>query len=56
MDYNSDMKKLDKTEEYNDWFNDLTDKPVKARIQARIDRLQDGNAGDLSPLAKESAN
>lgn len=41
------MKNLEKTHEYQDWFTGLPDKLVKARIQARIDRLQDGNAGDV---------
>jgi len=30
----------------------LSDKLVKARIQARIDRLQDGNAGDVAPVGE----
>jgi len=44
------MRNLEKTREYQDWFTGLSDKLVKARIQARIDRLQDGNAGDVSPV------
>lgn len=44
------MKNLEKTREYQDWFTSLSDKLVKARIQARIDRLQDGNAGDVAPV------
>lgn len=44
------MKSLEKTREYQDWFTSLSDKLVKARIQARIDRLQDGNAGDVAPV------
>lgn len=44
------MKNLEKTREYQDWFTSLPDKLVKARIQARIDRLQDGNAGDVAPV------
>lgn len=43
---------LEKTGEYQDWFNSLPDKQVKARIQVRIDRLQDGNAGDASPVGE----
>ena len=52
MVYNSYMKKLDKTEEYNDWFNDLTDKLVKAHIEARIRRLGEGNPGDVEPVGE----
>ncbi len=43
---------LEKTREYDGWFNGLSDKLVKARIQARIDRLQDGNAGDVAPVGE----
>jgi putative addiction module killer protein len=46
------MMNLEKTLEYQDWFTGLTDKQVKARIQARIDRLQDGNAGDVAPVGE----
>jgi putative addiction module killer protein len=46
------MKHLEKTREYQDWFTSLSDKLVKARIQARIDRLQDGNAGDVAPVGE----
>lgn len=46
------MKNIEKTREYQDWFTSLSDKLVKARIQARIDRLQDGNAGDVAPVGE----
>lgn len=46
------MKNIEKTREYQDWFTSLSDKQVKARIQARIDRLQDGNAGDVAPVGE----
>jgi putative addiction module killer protein len=46
------MKKIEKTDEYNDWFIGLSDKLVKARIQTRIDRLQDGNPGDVEPVGE----
>ncbi|MGC2165906.1 MAG: type II toxin-antitoxin system RelE/ParE family toxin [Gallionella sp.] len=46
------MKLLEKTHEYQDWFTGLSDKLVKARIQARIDRLQDGNAGDVAQVGE----
>lgn len=50
MDYSPTMKMLEKTREYQDWFDGLQDKQVKARILVRIDRLQDGNAGDVAPV------
>lgn len=46
------MKALEKTHEYQDWFTTLPDKQVKARIQARIDRLQDGNPGDVASVGE----
>lgn len=30
----------------------MQDKQVKARILVRIDRLQDGNAGDVAPVGE----
>ena len=52
MDYSGNVKNLEKTREYQDWFNKLQDKQVKARILVRIDRLQDGNAGDVAPVGE----
>jgi putative addiction module killer protein len=52
MDYSDNMKTLEKTREYQDWFNSLQDKQVKTRILVRIDRLQDGNAGDVAPVGE----
>ncbi|MHB1098019.1 MAG: type II toxin-antitoxin system RelE/ParE family toxin [Burkholderiales bacterium] len=46
------MKEISKTDEYESWFTTLADKQVKARIQTRIDRLQDGNAGDVAPIGE----
>jgi putative addiction module killer protein len=33
------------TEVYRDWINDLRDRAVRARIQVRVDRLVHGNPG-----------
>jgi putative addiction module killer protein len=46
------MMKLEKTDEYQVWFTGLSDKLVKARIEARIRRLQDGNPGDVEPVGE----
>lgn len=40
------------TEIFDDWFLKLKDKQVKARIQARIDRIEDGNLGDVSSVGE----
>ncbi len=52
MDYNQDVIKLEKTDEYQAWFTGLPDKLVKARIEARIRRLQDGNPGDVEAVGE----
>lgn len=44
------MKQIEKTDEYETWFEALADRQVKARIQVRVDRLQDGNPGDVAPV------
>jgi putative addiction module killer protein len=34
------------TEAFDTWFASLTDKHTARRVQARIDRVEDGNFGD----------
>lgn len=46
------MKTLEKTNEYDAWFKSLSDKLVKARIEARVDRLMMGNPGDCEPVGE----
>jgi len=41
-----------KTQSFADWFSGMRDKHVKARIQARIDRLSLGNFGDVAPVGE----
>ena len=43
------MKVLEKPRAYQQWFEGLQDKQIKARILVRIARLQNGNAGDVAP-------
>jgi len=38
------------TQRFKSWFEDLRDVRARARIQARIDRLSLGNAGDVKPV------
>jgi len=40
------------TQIFTDWFESLRDRRAKARIQARIDRLEMGNFGDVAPLGE----
>jgi putative addiction module killer protein len=38
------------THRFKAWFEELRDARARARIQARIDRLSLGNAGDAKPV------
>jgi putative addiction module killer protein len=40
------------TDEFDDWFATLRDKQAQKRIQARIDRAEDGNFGDCKPVGE----
>ena len=40
------MKTIYTTEVFDAWFESLRDKQAARRIQARIDRAEDGNFGD----------
>lgn len=40
------MKTIDTTEVFDLWFESLKDRQTARRIQARIDRAEDGNFGD----------
>jgi len=52
MVYNSVMVEVRTTEVFNQWFTGLKDRSARARIQARIDRLQLGNPGDVKPVGE----
>lgn len=44
------MKVIYTTEQFDDWLSNLRDQQVKRRVQARIDRAEDGNFGDCAPV------
>jgi putative addiction module killer protein len=46
------MIEVRKTEIFAEWFGGLKDRRAKARIQARIDRMEMGNFGDASPVGE----
>ncbi len=46
------MSTIQTTETFDTWFAGLRDRKAKARIQARIDRAEDGNFGDCEPVGK----
>ena len=39
-----------KTIAFTKWFDNLNDHRARARIQARIDRVEMGNFGDVAPV------
>jgi putative addiction module killer protein len=46
------MIEVRQTEIFADWFVKLRDKKAKVRIQARIDRMEMGNFGDVAPVGQ----
>ena len=44
------MMEIRQTEVFAKWLRNLRDRMARVRIQARIDRLQDGNAGDVKAI------
>ena len=46
------MKSIYTTEVFDAWFEALRDKQAARRIQARIDRLEEGNFGDCQPVGE----
>ena len=44
------MIEVRQTEVFSKWLAALRDLRARARIQARIDRLESGNAGDAKPV------
>ncbi len=46
------MFEVRKTEAFAAWLDGLRDMQARARIQARIERLAMGNAGDVRPVGE----
>lgn len=46
------MVALVKTKQFDAWISALRDRGAVARILARIDRLELGNAGDVAPIGE----
>jgi putative addiction module killer protein len=46
------MIEVRQTEIFDNWFKSLKDRKAKARVQARIDRLELGNFGDVAPVGE----
>lgn len=47
------MIEITKTEQYSQWLDNLFDTKVRARIQARIERLAWGNPGDVKSVGEK---
>jgi putative addiction module killer protein len=46
------MMEIRQTEIFSSWFGALRDRRAKVRIQARIDRMELGNFGDVAPVGE----
>jgi putative addiction module killer protein len=46
------MTEIRKTEVFSQWMDRLRDVRARARVQARIERLANGNAGDVKPVGE----
>ncbi len=46
------MLEVYKTEEFARWLKKLKDRNARARIQARIDRMELGHFGDVEPVGE----
>src|SRR6185295_1084075 len=44
------MIEIIQSDEFNKWLGALRDKQAKARILVRLDRISEGNFGDVKPL------
>ena len=44
------MLEIRTTATFDKWFTNLKDRRARARIQVRIDRMQLGHFGDISPV------
>ncbi|MDF2159119.1 type II toxin-antitoxin system RelE/ParE family toxin [Algoriphagus sp. CAU 1675] len=43
---------IEKTDEFDKWFRKLKDFKAKARILLRLQRVEDGNLGDISSVGE----
>lgn len=46
------MLEIRKTETFANWLDELKDVRARARVQVRIERLAEGNAGDVKPVGE----
>ena len=46
------MIEIRKTDEFAQWLDELRDYKARARVQARLDRMAEGNPGDVNPVGE----
>jgi len=46
------MLEIRKTAEFAQWLDGLRDMKARARVQARLDRMTEGNRGDVKPVGE----
>ena len=52
MVYSASMFEVKRTDAFDGWLKGLKDSKGRTKIQARIDRLANGNAGDVAPIGE----
>jgi putative component of toxin-antitoxin plasmid stabilization module len=52
MVYNTSMFEVKRTDAFDGWLKGLKDSKGRTKIQARIDRLANDNAGDVAPIGE----
>jgi putative addiction module killer protein len=52
LGYIQPMNTIYTTDVFDRWFSGLRDQQAAKRIQARIDRAEDGNLGDVQPIGE----
>jgi len=52
MDYNIPVIEIVQSDTFRRWLSTLRDRKAKARIHARLDRMADGNMGDIKPVGQ----
>jgi putative addiction module killer protein len=52
MGYNSTVPEIRRTREFARWIDGLPDLRARARILVRIERLAEGNPGDVRPVGE----
>jgi putative addiction module killer protein len=52
MVYSASVFEVKRTDDFDGWLKGLRDSKTRTKIQARIDRLANGNPGDVGPIGE----